>query len=137
MLETQQSSDVTYRVYDFDRKQPDGSLRELHIAQATDVVDYSVKAPESGEVTEPEVGGVTHLVSTPDYAVDRICVTEDAPVTVAQKWSFLNVSVVRGSGSVTVDGVAHDLPKGTHFIAPAGSGSLAFEGNMVLIVSHV
>ena len=137
VLETQQSSDVTYRVYDFDRRQPDGSLRELHIAQATDVVDYSVKAPESGEVTEPEVNGVTHLVSTPDYAVDRICVSSDAPVTYAQDWSFLNVSVVRGSGAVTANGTKYNLPKGAHFIAPDGCGDLAFEGDMMLIVSHV
>ena len=137
VLETQQSSDVTYRVYDFDRKQPNGSLRELHIAQSLDVVDYDVKAPESGTVTAPEVDGVTHLVTTPNYAVDRIRVTVDAPVTYAQDWAFLNVSVVRGAGAVVVDGTRYDLPLGTHFIAPAGCGDLAFEGNMELIVSHV
>jgi len=41
ILETQQSSDVTYRVYDFDRRQPDGSQRELHMAQCLDVIDFS------------------------------------------------------------------------------------------------
>ena len=137
VLETQQSSDVTYRVYDFDRKQPDGSLRELHIAQSLDVVDYSMKAPESGTVTAPEVDGVTHLVTTPNYAVDRIRVADEAPVTYAQEWPFLNVSVVRGSGAVVVDGERFELPLGTHFIAPAGCADLAFEGNMELIVSHV
>ena len=137
VLETQQSSDVTYRVYDFDRKQPDGSLRELHIAQSLDVVDFNVTAPESGTVTAAEVDGVTHLVTTPNYAVDRIRVADDAPVTYAQDWAFLNVSVVRGAGAVVVDGKRYDLPLGTHFIAPAGCGDLAFEGNMELIVSHV
>ena len=137
VLETQQSSDVTYRVYDFDRKQPDGSLRELHIAQSLDVVDYSVKAPESGAVTAAEVKGVTHLVTTPNYAVDRIRVTDEAPVTYAQDWAFLNVSVVRGAGVVVVGGTRYELPLGTHFIAPAGCGDLAFEGAMELIVSHV
>ncbi|MBO7674686.1 MAG: class I mannose-6-phosphate isomerase [Atopobiaceae bacterium] len=137
VLETQQSSDVTYRVYDFDRRQPDGSLRELHIAQALDVVDFSVKAPESGTVTAPEVDGVTHLVETPNYAVDRVVVAPDAPVTYAQPWPFLNVSVVEGSGSVTAGGTTFELPKGTHFIAPVDSGDLAFAGDMQLIVSHV
>lgn len=137
VLETQQSSDVTYRVYDFDRRQPDGSLRELHIAQSLDVVDYAMKAPESGEVTAPEVDGVTHLVVTPDYAVDRLVVRPDAPVTFAMPWPFLCVSVVEGSGSVEVDGVRYDLPKGTHFLAPAGCGDLAFAGDMMMIVSHV
>jgi len=137
VLETQQSSDVTYRVYDFDRRQPDGSLRELHIAQALDVVDFDVKAPESGTVTAPEVDGITHLVETPNYAVDRVMVAADAPVTLAQPWPFLNVSVVEGAGSVTAGGTTFELPKGTHFIAPAESGDLAFAGDMQLIVSHV
>ena len=136
VLETQQSSDVTYRVYDFDRRQDDGSLRELHIAQAEDVVDFNVQAPTSGKVTAEEVDGVTHLVETPNYAVDRIVVTEDAPVTYAQPWTFLCVSVVEGAGSVTVGDAKYDLPKGTHFLAPSGCGDLAFAGDMMLIVSH-
>ena len=137
VLETQQSSDVTYRVYDFDRHQPDGSLRELHIAQSLDVVDYDMKAPESGTVTEPEVDGVTMLVSTPNYTVDRIVVRPDAPVAYAMPWPFLCASVVAGSGTVRVGGTSYDLPKGTHFIVPAGCADLALEGDMMLIVSHV
>ena len=43
ILETQQSSDVTYRVYDYDRVQDDGSTRELHIQQSLDVVDYGME----------------------------------------------------------------------------------------------
>lgn len=136
VLETQQSSDVTYRVYDFDRRQPDGTLRELHISQAEDVVDFDVNAPTTGEVTAPQVDGVTHLVETPNYAVDRIVVAADAPVTYAQPWTFLCVSVVEGAGSVTVGGKTHELPKGTHFLAPSACGDLAFAGDMTLIVSH-
>ena len=137
VLETQESSDVTYRVYDFDRRQPDGSLRELHIEQALDVVDYNMQAPASGAVTAPEVDGVTHLVKTASYEVDRICVTADAPVAYAQPWPFLCASVVEGSGVVTVGDARYDLPKGTHFIAPAACGDLAFAGDMMLIVSHL
>ena len=137
VLETQQSSDVTYRVYDFDRRQPDGTLRELHIQQAQDVVDFDVKAPESGSVTTPEVDGVTHLVETPNYAVDRVVVRTDAPVTLAQPWPFLNVSVVEGSGTVEAGGKTFDLPKGTHFVAPVESGDLAFAGDMELVISHL
>ncbi|MBR3315809.1 MAG: mannose-6-phosphate isomerase, class I [Atopobiaceae bacterium] len=137
ILETQQSSDVTYRVYDFDRRQADGSLRELHIQQAIDVVDFGVKAPTTGKVTAAEVDGVTRLVETPNYVVDRIVVRPDASVTYAQPWPFLNVSVIEGSGTVTANGVARELPKGTHFVAPFDSGDLTFSGDMTLIVSHV
>lgn len=137
VLETQESSDVTYRVYDFDRRQPDGSLRELHIAQSLDVVDYDAEAPTRGSVTAPEVDGVTRLVETPSYTVDRIRVRADAPVTYAQPWPFLCVSVVEGAGGVEVSGASYDLPKGTNFVALFGCGDLTFRGNMELIVSHV
>ena len=38
ILETQQSSDTTYRVYDFDRKDDNGNLRELHLEKSIDVL---------------------------------------------------------------------------------------------------
>lgn len=137
VLETQQSSDVTYRVFDYNRIQSDGTKRRLHMRQALDVIDFEREAPESGAITAPEVDGVTNLVSCSSYTVERIRVHADAPVTYAQAWPFLNVSVVRGHGSVTVSGKRYDLPLGTHLIAPSGSGDLAFEGDMELIVSHV
>ena len=137
VLETQESSDVTYRVFDFNRRQPDGSLRELHIAQSLDTVNYDAQAPTTGKITAPEVDGVTHLVKTPSYEVDRIRVTHDASVTYAQPWPFLCVSVVEGAGSMTMGEKMYELPKGTHFLAPAGCGELALEGDMMLIVSHL
>ena len=137
VLETQQSSDVTYRVYDFDRRQPDGSLRELHLQQAMDVIDYQKQAPATGAVSTPEVNGITHLVTTPNYGVDRIRVGADAPVTLGQTWPFLCVSVVEGTGKVRAAGKCYDLTKGTHFIAPACCGDLVFEGVMTIITSHV
>ena len=44
VLETQQSSDTTYRVYDFDRKDDQGNLRELHLEKSIDVL-ISVSQP--------------------------------------------------------------------------------------------
>lgn len=137
ILETQQSSDVTYRLYDFGRRQADGSLRELHIEQSLDVIDFNLKAPATGTITQPEVDGVTYLVTTPDYAVDRLVVRADAPVTYAMPWPFLCASVVEGSGTVRVGDMRHDLTKGTHFIVPSSCADLVLEGNMTLVVSHV
>ena len=138
ILETQQSSDVTYRVYDYDRRQDDGSLRDLHLNQAMDVIDYAVQAPESGEVTAPEVNGVTQLMSCDYFDVFRLRVTKDAPVTIEQPWPFLCVSATAGStGTVTADGVTYELQKGSHFVAPANCGELTFEGDLEFICSHV
>ncbi len=137
ILETQQSSDVTYRVYDYDRVGDDGKPRELHIQQSLDVVDYAAQAPASGEVTAPEVDGVTELMECPNFVVDRVRVTGEKDV--AQPWPFLCVSVIEGSGTVCASeaGVTHEIARGTHFVAPAGCGELSFVGDMTLVTSHL
>ena len=138
ILETQQSSDVTYRVYDYDRVQADGSKRELHIPQTLDVVDFTLVPPTSGEVTAPEVGGITKLMSCPNFDVVRVRVRPGEHVVVPQTHPFICVSVVEGAGgTVETPAGTHELRKGTHFVAPAGSGDLAFEGDMTIIASWV
>lgn len=129
ILETQQSSDVTYRVYDYDRVQADGTKRELHLEQSMDVVDYAAKAPESGQITAPEVDGVTELESNACYAVERVRV--EGEKTLEQGHDFMCVSVIEGEG--TVNGTP--VKKGTHFVAPAKSGALNFAGELTLICS--
>lgn len=137
ILETQQSSDVTYRVYDYDRVGDDGKPRELHIQQSLDVVDYAAQAPASGEVTAREVDGVTELMECPNFVVDRVRVAGEKDV--AQPWPFLCVSVIEGSGTVCASeaGVTHEIARGTHFVAPSGCGELSFVGDMTLVTSHL
>ncbi len=137
LLETQQSSDVTYRVYDYDRVQEDGTARELHIQQSLDVVDYDLLAPTSGEVTAPEVDGVTELMACPSFVVSRVRVAGEK--CVEQRWPFLCASVIEGSGSVCASaaGVVHEVARGTHFLVPAGCGELMFSGEMTLITSRL
>ena len=138
ILETQQSSDVTYRVYDYDRVGADGKPRELHIRQSLDVVNYNLVLPVSGKVTAPEVDGVTELMACDNFVVKKIAVCGEK--VVAQPYPFLCVSVIEGTGSVQVESNTaqpHTLHKGSHFIAPAQSGDLTFSGDMTLIVSHL
>ena len=138
ILETQQSSDVTYRVYDYDRVGADGKPRELHIRQSLDVVNYDLVPPVSGKVTAPEVDGVTELMACDNFVVKKIAVCGEK--VVAQPYPFLCVSVIEGTGSVQVESNTaqpHTLHKGSHFIAPAQSGDLTFSGDMTLIVSHL
>jgi mannose-6-phosphate isomerase len=134
-IETQQSSDITYRVYDYDRVQPDGTKRELHIKQACDVVDFSQVPPTSGEVTAPEVDGVTELMRCDKFVVDRIRVKEAKSVD--QKWPFMCVSVYGGEGLVKVLGKEYPLKKGSHFLALSDAGTMEFSGELSMITSHL
>ena len=137
VLETQQSSDVTYRVYDYDRVQADGTTRELHLEQCLDVVDFGMAAPESGRVDAPETDGVTRLMECPNFVVGRVSVAGERAL--AQPWPFLCLSVIEGSGTVRAAsaGVTHEVSRGMHLIAPAGCGELLMTGDMTLIASHL
>ena len=131
ILETQQSSDVTYRVYDYDRLGDDGKPRALHLAQSLDVVDYAAKAPESGAVTAPEVDGVTALESNDRYTVERVRV--DGAKTLPQDHPFVCLSVLGGEGSVC----GRPVRKGDHMVVPSTVDELALDGQMELMLSWV
>ena len=131
ILETQQSSDVTYRLYDYGRLQ-DGKPRPLHIAQSLDVAQI----PHNAEAPKQETwisGGarITRLVSCRFFSVFRMELRGSARMNWDQ--SFVNVSILSGAG--TLDGEA--VGKGDHLIIPAHYGPMALEGDMELIYSHI
>lgn len=131
ILETQQSSDVTYRVYDYDRKQADGTCRPLHIRQSIECVDFGAAPIESGEVTTPTIGGIQHLADTDRYLVDHV--TVDGEKVFSAIPTFRCVSVIAGAGIVGGEAVK----KGDHFIIPAAYGDVDCAGDLELIVSRV
>lgn len=137
ILETQQSSDVTYRVYDYDRPQADGTLRELHLRQAMDVIDYGAAPPTSGAITAREKDGITTLMSCSYFEVLRVRVRPDAPVTLPQPHPFLCLSVIAGTGTVSTPAGSWEMAKSTHAVAPCGCGDLALCGDMTLICNYV
>lgn len=69
ILEIQQSSDVTYRLYDFDRLDAHGKKRELHIKESLDVIDFDVKRPL---FELKRYGDIERLVENKYFVVDKI-----------------------------------------------------------------
>lgn len=132
ILETQQNSDITYRVYDYDRL-TDGKPRQLHVKQSIDVI--TVPAPSAEDsvhfVDDLPKNVMNELISCDYYTVWKLDVTK--PVTVAQKYPFLNMSVIEGEGLVN----GQMIKKGDHFILPAGIGEVSLRGDMKIIASTV
>lgn len=130
VLETQQSSDITYRVYDYDRLS-NGKPRELHVEQSI----ANIRAPFKEERTDLKIeklsGAVlTHLVTCKFYSVDKYDI--DGVFTKAFNRYFTNVSIISGKGSV--NGIP--LEAGQHFIVPAKYGECRFEGTLSIICSN-
>ena len=132
ILEIQQNSDITYRVYDYGRKE-NGKLRPLHIEQSIDVIRVPDQMDDESVLHTDELPKeqLNELIACDFYKVWKL-VVEDS-VSVEQKYPFLLVSVISGKGSV--DG--QQIKKGDHFILPAGYGTSVFTGKMELILSTV
>lgn len=78
IFETQQTSDLTYRIFDWNRKGPDGKPRELHIDKAADVLDYREShAGALAELTYAYEGFQrTALIADPRFFVEKVLATE-------------------------------------------------------------
>ena len=133
ILETQQNSDVTYRLYDYDRLQ-NGKPRELHLQKSMDVITVPAKDAADSVVS---VAGLSknrmnELYSCGYYQIFKLDVDGVFQLDEAQgSWPFLLMSVLEGTGSA--DG--YPLKKGDHFIVPCGYGNLRLEGTISLMAS--
>lgn len=134
ILETQQSSDTTYRVYDFDRRDEAGNTRELHLQASIDVA--TIGKPANSHADSLTVGNLTATtyVSNPFFTVYKWQV--DGPVQMKKAAPYYLVSVLSGQGQVEVEGKRYDLSKGSHCILPSDVIEWAFDGNLEMIVSH-
>lgn len=126
ILETQQNSDITYRLYDYGRLQ-DGKPRALHLEQSMDVIRCPYVPTVDKAAAEPDAP----LVSCDYYTVYLVEV--NGTKTRTQKEPFTICSVIAGEGEI--DGQA--IKKGDHFLLPAGYGDYTLRGDLRLIISHV
>ncbi|MEE0799885.1 MAG: type I phosphomannose isomerase catalytic subunit [Gemmiger sp.] len=125
VAEIQQSSNVTYRIYDYGRLGTDGKPRQLHIDQALDVTTR-------GPVRQPAPTG--HLGSCRYFTSDD----RTAPFTdTADDTSFVHLLVIEGTGTLTADGDTAPLAPGDSYFLPAGSGTFRVEGNCRVIVTRI
>ena len=131
ILETQQSSDVTYRVYDYDRLS-NGKPRELHIEKSLDVINCPHKDKNTRKTVEKKDGYEREvLVSCPEYKVEHIVVNGTGQFE--EEKPFALVSVLEGEGFFG----KVPVKKGQHFIIPADFGPYVVKGNLEIIKSRI
>ena len=135
VLETQQSSDTTYRVYDYDRRDLEGNLRELHLEKAIDVTTVPHRgAGVTPKVEKQENATITTFVESEFFTVYKWDVTGKATFQFDEK--YLLLSVINGEGAIIHNGESYRLNKGMHTILPVGFGEFQLDGNLELIISH-
>ncbi|PAE30346.1 mannose-6-phosphate isomerase, class I [Paenibacillus sp. 7884-2] len=135
ILEIQQSSDITYRVYDYDRTDAAGNKRELHLERAKQVTTVPHQDAEV-EPTENVVDDLTvkKLVEEKYFSVYHWDLK--GKVSLGMEKDFLQVSVIAGQAKITVNGQAFGLEKGSHFVIPHSVETYELSGEAELVVSH-
>jgi mannose-6-phosphate isomerase len=111
VYEVQQSSSITFRLYDYKRPEADGSLRELHIDQSMDVINFS----EPAIVPAPATSSVA--VSSEHFVLEQF--DEAASRHHAAKTSFACITLVSGSVGIRAEGEAISLCPGDTAVVPA------------------
>lgn len=135
ILETQQSSDTTYRLYDYDRKDDAGNFRDLHINQsiAVSMIPHVDPQPEM-TVTKVDNSEFKKLVSNDFFTVYEWIIKNS--IAMEREGLYTLVSIVDGKGSIEVDGTSYPLEKGDHFLLPNEVDNWTFTGDLHIIASH-
>lgn len=137
ICEIQQNSDVTYRIYDFGRI-VNGSLRELHIDKAIDVIDFSVQ-PEISSTTSREKiylqGAVKeNLVKGKYFNIDRLLIEKEHEDKIHK--NFKIYSIIEGEGEILSNGISYPCKKGDSYLIPANF-LVKIIGNLEIIKSFL
>jgi mannose-6-phosphate isomerase len=137
VCEVQQTCDTTYRVWDFDRRDDDGNLRELHLDKAKRVL----KAPydpgttqTAGEPVDCPGGRRRSLVRAAHFEVTLHEVTGAGYRATFPSYELLTVT--DGAGSMAWDSEEHPLRAGDHVVLPADAGDVAFAGQLTVVSSR-
>ena len=136
LAEIQQTSDITYRVYDFDRRDANGNPRELHTEQAKDAIDYTVY-PEYKSEYDRNGKSATPLVKCEYFDVKREIIDGVSTID-ASADSFMIIMCLDGEATITdnLGGVTH-VKKGESILVPAVITSMKAEGNATFMTSTV
>lgn len=143
VAEIQQTSDITYRIYDYGRLGLDGRPRELHIEQAKEAIDYTV-FPDYRTEYSPVKNAETPLVSCKYFTTTLFDLDKPASKNLSALDSFVVVMCVGGKGGLVDnegDGSVHriSLHRGETVLVPATSSTIEFhpDGPMTCLTSFI
>jgi len=111
LAEIQQTSDITYRVFDFNRRDKNGNLRELHTDLALDAIDYTKKDDFKVKYSDKK-DSVNNMVSCPYFNTNILKLTQDMELEVEKRDSFTIYMCVGGKATISNEFGSVSIKKG-------------------------
>ena len=137
LAEIQQTSDVTYRIYDYGRKDKDGNCRQLHTREAAECINYNVEKNYRMEYLPKKNEGV-NLVNCPYFNTAVYDLDEPMTLDYSELDSFVILIGMKGEGRITDnEGNETSLKAGETILIPATTLSLKVEGTIKFLETYV
>ena len=137
LVEIQQTSDVTYRIYDYKRKDKNGNYRELHTREAAECINYHVEKSYRTEYVPRKNQGVS-LVQCPYFNTAIYDLDEPMTLDYSELDSFVILIALRGEGTLT-DDEGNKIPfrMGDTVLLPATTQMVEVEGTVKFLETYV
>ena len=141
VAEIQQTSDITYRIYDYNRKDKEGKLRELHTTQAVEAINYADVQDDFRTHYEPVQNEPIDLVASPYFTTSLYDMTEEITCDYSELDSFVIFICVEGACRLTDDNRNEvTLRAGETVLLPAVTQEVTIvpeEGGVKLLETYV
>ena len=133
VVEIQQTSDVTYRIYDWDRVDSEGRSRELHTALAVDAIDFAMRPEDSVCKYEPKVNESVEVAKCKYFTTNMLKVEGEVVRDYASLDSFVILMCVGGEAEIDADGKVEKMSDGDVVLLPAEFNEVSVKGCATLL----
>lgn len=133
ILEIQQASDITYRLYDYDRRDDMGNLRDLHLDKSKEAIKITKEEDQiqtlSGQGFEGKI-----LTSNEYFEVREFKINKEAKFK--REKPYLLESVIEGTGEIEIDGKVYPIKKGDFFLMTNYAKDYKITGKLTIIEAN-
>ena len=136
LAEIQETSDVTYRIYDFKRKDKDGNYRQLHIEEASECIDYSVESDYRTKY-EPRKNEGVELAQCTHFTTSVYDLNEPMLLDYSELDSFVVLIALSGECTLSTGDTETQLRAGETVLLPATTQTLNVSGTVKFLETFV
>jgi mannose-6-phosphate isomerase len=136
LAEIQQTSDVTYRIYDYKRKDKNGNYRQLHTKEASECIDFQVM-DDYRQQYEPKKNESQLLVECPYFNTAVYDLTEPMTIDYTELDSFVILMGLKGEGTLTIDSEEVTFHAGESVLIPATAQEVVTNGTIKFLETYV
>lgn len=133
LAEIQQTSDITYRIYDWDRKDEQGNERELHTAQALDAIDFELKH-DFRLPYDRKTNKANRVVTNQYFSTNFISVKGKLTRDHSSKDSFIIYMCTEGNAVISVNDHSEEIEKGQTLLIPADCKQVEINADLAILL---